>query len=209
MGKIYYSSTPSIPTKYNDVIGIIENAMYGIREKNMDKFNFWILDSGGFTKEFDLGKWKEELNVALNYKEKLQFIVIPDKVFDYKTTLDMFYKYVEIPKNLGLKVAFVTQDNIPVKDIPYKFIDAIFIGGSNEHKLGKEGENIIELSNILAIPVHVGRVNSISRLRQFWNCQSWDGTHFNYDPKEAEKFAITVRGFNDCEKEFYIYGKDE
>jgi hypothetical protein len=209
MGKIYYSSTPSVSRKYNDVIGIIENAMYGIRERYLKEFNFWCLDSGGFTKEFDQVKWEEELSVAAQYKDKLQFVVIPDKVFEYKATLDMFYKYVEIPKKLGLRVAFVTQDGIPVKDIPYQHIDTIFIGGSNEHKLGEEGENIVRLSNILYVPIHVGRVNSISRLRKFWNCQSWDGTHFNYDPKEVDKFAMIVRGFNDCEKELYVYGKDE
>lgn len=196
--KIYFSSTSSIPDECLDVIGAIEtSSLYAPRTKFLNRVNWWCFDSGTFTKPFDENNWKEKLLRYENFKSKCSFVVVPDVVYDYKRTLDRFYKYRDFVKNNNYPCAFVTQDGISIEDIPFEFFDVLFIGGSNEHKLGEEAQEIINIAKILHKPIHVGRVNSKKRLHKFSNCDSWDGSHLGFYPKDAIKFAEIIRNMKD------------
>jgi predicted nucleic acid binding AN1-type Zn finger protein len=78
----------------------------------------------------------------------------------------------------------VTQDGMTVLDIPWKEIDAIFIGGTNEHKFSYDVSSIISVALAHNIWVHVGRVNSAKRMNHFWTADSWDGTTISYAPQQ-------------------------
>lgn len=89
-------------------------------------------------------------------------------------------------------VALVSQDGISNTDIPWDDFDCIFIGGSDEHKLGKEGGWVVREAKKHNKWIHIGRVNSSRRILKFWQADSWDGTCLNYFPSGVAKFHAAV-----------------
>lgn len=192
--KIYFSSTTSFPVEYYGVFGLIENAMSkGGRFKKLKESDLiWCLDTGTFNKPFVFSEW---WNRFIQYDKLLDtclFIVVPDKPFDYKTTLQRFFKYEKYIRLSGFPTAFVTQDGISSSEIPWDYFDVLFIGGSDEHKLGKDIFKIIDEGKKQGKWIHVGRVNSVKRLEMFSMCDSWDGTKLSFDPAVATRFYNKV-----------------
>lgn len=194
MSKVYYSSTTSISDDVLDVIGAIENATsYGVRTKFLSRNLRWCLDSGGYTKPFVEESWKKRVSEYSKYIPTCDFVVVPDVVYNYKETLERFHKYNSFVKGEGFPSAFVSQDGIRIEEIPFSEFDVLFIGGSNEHKLGEEGRKIINYAKFIGKRIHVGRVNSLKRIKIFSDCDSWDGTHFGFQPSDSYRFANYIR----------------
>lgn len=103
-------------------------------------------------------------------------IPIPDVVGDALATLRQFSQYWRGVKDLGYPVAFVSQDGITPEITPWDYFDVLFVGGSDDHKLGNEAGAMIAEAKHRGKWVHVGRVNRASRIKQFWMCDSVDGT---------------------------------
>jgi hypothetical protein len=91
-------------------------------------------------------------------------------------------------------VALVSQDGIMKmrSSIPWRDFDCLFVGGSDNHKLGREGAEIISEAKAHNKWVHVGRVNSATRILKFYNSDSWDGTHLGFMPSDVSKFHSAV-----------------
>lgn len=136
----------------------------------------WILDNGRYTGKFNVEKWKDTMAEFLPYAENCSFVVVPDVVGDSKATLEDFEKYRHLVLS-QYKTAFVTQDGLQLQDIPFDNIDAIFIGGSDKHKL-EESWNVIDEGMARGIWIHVGRVNTVRRIMKFWMVDSVDGNEF-------------------------------
>jgi len=68
----------------------------------------------------------------------------------------------------------------------YEF-DWLFIGGTTEWKMSSEADDCIRQVKKLGTPVHVGRVNSLKRMRHFklMEVDSVDGTFPIYEPDTA------------------------
>ena len=194
--KRYYSST-TVPEEYFDVLGMIENINYNRRTNYLKRGIRWCLDSGGFSREFNEETWKWYVKNCVEFKDTCDFVVIPDVVYDYKATLDRFFKFNDFVKNLGFKCSFVTQDGMPDEEIPWSLFDVLFIGGSNEHKLGLGTKVTIDLAKQEHKKVHIGRVNSIKRIEMFKDCDSWDGTHLGFYPADKKRFANYIRSLNE------------
>jgi len=77
--------------------------------------------------------------------------------------------------------------------VPWESFDVLFIGGTDKHKLGPEAGALADEAARRGVPVHVGRVNSPSRLRDWWRAFSWDGTTICIDPENARGIATAVR----------------
>jgi hypothetical protein len=198
----YMATTPSIPERFNDTLGLCHSLAQGKSNSwNKNRMNAgvpWMMDNGAFSNRFDKGIWIERLSGLVDYKSTCLFVVIPDVIYDHKETLKSFDKYrgfiTEYP------VAFVSQDGIQEGGIPWNDFDCLFIGGSDQHKLGKEGGWIMNAAKERNKWVHVGRVNSVSRILKFWRADSWDGTHLGYCPSDASKFraaVLTARNMKD------------
>jgi hypothetical protein len=88
---------------------------------------------------------------------------------------------------LGLPVALVAQDGIAelMRGRDWKFFDVLFLGGSDQFKLGWEAEAITHEANLFGKWVHMGRVNSLKRFKRAKEigCQSGDGTFIGFGPK--------------------------
>lgn len=188
------ATTSSIPEKYNDALGLCHSLAQGKsnewNKNRMDAGIPWMLDNGMYSGKFDKGIWIERMQGLVDYKSTCLFIVIPDGIYSYTETIQLFKKYRNCA--IDYPVAFVSQDGIMNQYVPWDEFDCLFIGGSDNHKLGKEGGWIMSEAIKKNKWVHVGRVNSVSRILRFWRADSWDGTHLGYCPSDASKYRAAV-----------------
>lgn len=152
----------------------------------------WCLDNGVFGGTFSVEYWLAKIEAMEEYKDTCLFVVVPDVVGDCDATLKQFGHYRDMVKDFP--VALVSQDGIREHSnkIPWSDFDCLFVGGSDHHKLGKEGAWIINEAKERGKWVHVGRVNSVSRILKFWTADSWDGTHLGFCPSDVSKFHHAV-----------------
>jgi hypothetical protein len=152
---------------------------------------WWILDNGAFTTDgFKAEHWHEWLAAMQEYKEKCICVVVPDVVADAEATIRQFPQYVDYAKDFGYRVAFVTQDGMTIDMLPWSNFDALFVGGTDGHKMGREAGWLIDHGLKIGKHIHVGRVNTEYRLMQFWQCHTWDGTALTIKPEKYEPIII-------------------
>ena len=110
------------------------------------------------------------------------FITAPDKVGDWVTTLELFEREASILREFDFPLALVAQDGLTPEFVPWNEIDALFIGGSTEFKLGDQARELCLTARRFGIWVHMGRVNSYKRMKlaKSWGCDSVDGTYLAY-----------------------------
>ena len=120
------------------------------------------LDNGCFS-YFPEKKWRKLLQEA--EENKPVFVCLPDIVGDARRTLDLFNVFK--PLTAGLPRALVLQDGIGQFEIPWNDIDAVFVGGTDEFKISTEAINACRVAKMLNKWVHVGRVNTASRVKNW------------------------------------------
>lgn len=111
--------------------------------------------------------------------DRCRFVVAPDVVADADATLARSLPMLSRIRALGFPVAYVGQDGATVGGLPWSEFDALFIGGSDGWKLGAEARALIAEAKRRGKWVHMGRVNSLRRLRRATDsgCDSADGTY--------------------------------
>lgn len=109
------------------------------------------------------------------------FAVVPDWVNDATRTNQRWAQYHGIVRNLGLRPAYVLQNGC--ESIPAS-AGAVFVGGDTAWKLGSEARRLIAQAKARGMWVHMGRVNSLRRLRYAaqLGCDSADGTCLAFGP---------------------------
>jgi hypothetical protein len=123
------------------------------------------------------------LEKGLPYQGSCRFIACPDVVCDAPATSELWGQKAEMIHERGYLAAFVLQDGHTQKDIPLN-ADAIFIGGSTDHKFSKAMRHAIVAAQERNLWVHIGRVNSQRRIAYFQSlgADSCDGTTINRGP---------------------------
>lgn len=146
----------------------------------------WAYDNACFAHpgEFNWDRWYRVLQRRLRESPNCLFVVAPDVPFDADGTIQRFAQYRERLLELGLPIAFCLQDGMGAEDVPWADIDAVFVGGSTAWKTGHEAGAIISVARERRKWVHMGRVNSLRRLRvaASMGCDSVDGTFLKYAP---------------------------
>lgn len=94
-----------------------------------------------------------------------KFVTVPDVVGDAYETRVMFDVWAPELEARGLPVGYVLQDGSGEVGVPWDRIDALFIGGSTEYKLGPEAAEFAREAKRLGKWVHWGRVNTLKRIR--------------------------------------------
>lgn len=150
----------------------------------------YALDNGAYI-DFKKGKKTFDhdsyISMIIKWGSAADFIVIPDVVQNYNATRELSYKYIPILNSYGYghKLMFVWQDNMPYEDLHQYICDGIgiFIGGSTEAKLNAI-PIISEMCSYWNVPCHVGRVNSIKRIKYCIDhyCTSFDGSGWTKYP---------------------------
>jgi len=147
---------------------------------------WWALDNGCYSDPggFSIQRYLGFIQRLAPFRETCLFVTAPDVPFDAEGTVARWQEYGAGVRALGFPVAFVTQDGMGIEDVPWGDCDALFVGGSTRWKLGHESTSLITHALQLLKWVHVGRVNSLKRLRaaQIAGAQSVDGTYLKFGP---------------------------
>jgi len=111
------------------------------------------------------------------------FATAPDVLGDHGLTVDRSIPMLRLIRSMGLKAAFVAQDGWDDWTTPWKEMDVIFIGGSTRFKF-RDGRYAVQAAKRRGIWAHMGRVNSLDRLRAAVGigCNSADGTYLKFGP---------------------------
>lgn len=150
------------------------------------------LDNGCFAR-FERKTWERLLQEADT--DRPVFVCLPDIVGDARRTLDLFEHFA--PKLAGLPRALVLQDGIGMHRIPWDEIAAVFVGGSDQFKISREAINAAKTAKILGRWVHVGRVNTALRVRNWLGlADSIDGSGISRYDHMLESVLDEIRGEN-------------
>lgn len=137
----------------------------------------------GIPEKFDMARYERFIEKKqAEAGDRLLFVVTPDMPFSADGTIEAYERYGQRTKATGARTAFVTQDGMQSEDIPWRDVDAIFVGGSTEWKLGQESVALMSEAHRRGKWVHVGRVNSGKKFRAAVSAgaDSADGTFLKY-----------------------------
>lgn len=115
--------------------------------------------------------------------DRTLFAVAPDVVGDHQATIDRALPMLPRIRDMGYKAAFCAQDGWNEETTPWDEFDVLFIGGSTEFKF-RGGRLAASVARKRGKWVHMGRVNSMERLRAAASigCDSADGTFLRFGP---------------------------
>lgn len=133
------------------------------------------IDNGAFSGFHEDAFWRLlELNDP--HRDRCLFLAVPDVVGSAQRTREVWDRWHE--RLAGWPLAYVAQDGQDHVEIPWDGIDYVFIGGTDQFKLGTEAVAVIKAAKILGKKVHVGRINTPSRFARFeeLGCDSCDGS---------------------------------
>lgn len=140
-----------------------------------DRGTVYGIDNGAFSR-FDAKAFLSLLERQKGSRDRCKFVTAPDVVGSARRTLEVFSFWY--PRLSGWPVALVAQDGQEHLPIPWKLIEAVFIGGSTQWKLGPDAAAEVKAAKAIGKWVHVGRVNGPERFDYFadMGVDSIDGT---------------------------------
>lgn len=146
----------------------------------------WAADNGCYTlgDRFDLDQYLAWL--GRQPRDDCLFATAPDVVGDAAATWVRSAPVLPAIRALGFPAALVAQDGLELLDVDWPAFDALFIGGTTAWKLGPAAARLASAAKAAGKHVHMGRVNSLRRLRyaQAIGCDSADGTYLSFGPAE-------------------------
>ncbi len=147
----------------------------------------WAADNGCFNAKTYVGddSWSGWLSkFDMHQRAGCLFATAPDVVGDSVASLQRSIPFLPVIRELGYRNALVSQDGLLPSHVPWDDIDWLFVGGSDQHKLGPEAKQLIFEAKRLGKRVHVGRVNSKKRFLAFsaLGVDSCDGTFLGFGP---------------------------
>lgn len=121
------------------------------------------------------------------------FAVAPDVLGDAAATIVRSAPFVyRIRAWFGLPAAVVAQDGLEHLDVPWTWLDVLFLGGSTSWKLGPSARALAAEAKARGKHVHMGRVNSQARIEYAAaiGCDSADGTFIAHGPDRNLPIAL-------------------
>lgn len=152
---------------------------------------FWSADTGCFISphKHEDEAYLEWLSKHIPISDRCLFATAPDvrpefHAYPAEETIAKSLPMLPRIRLLGFRAALVAQDGLERCDVPWDAFDALFIGGSTSWKLGTHATALIRQAKDRDKWVHVGRVNSLRRLRhvQWQGADSADGTFLAFGP---------------------------
>ena len=139
----------------------------------------WAADNGCFNAAtFNVDRWVDWLD---RQPRTALWATVPDVVGDHQATLERWHQWAPIVRELGYRPAFVIQNGCDSLAAVPLDAAAVFVGGDTKYKLSETARTIVQQ---FAGPTHMGRVNSLRRLRlaAAWGLDSVDGTFLSFGP---------------------------
>jgi len=137
----------------------------------------FAIDNGAFGK-FDAALFLRLVERERPRRDLCRFVAVPDVVGDARRTLEVFSVWRRKPELAGWPLALVVQNGQENLPIPWSHLDAIFLGGDDNFKLGSAAMGCLKAAKALGKWVHAGRVNTPGRYELFKDAgaDSIDGT---------------------------------
>lgn len=123
----------------------------------------WAADNDAFN-GFDPGRFTAMLD-RLHGIDGCLFVACPDVVGDARATLILYDEWALEVHGRGYPVGFVAQDGADRRTIDWDGIDALFVGGTTEFKMGPDAARLVLEAKNRGKWVHMGRVNGGRRIR--------------------------------------------
>jgi len=138
----------------------------------------WACDNDCF-KGLNAPQFLRCLAKMKEYAAAPMWVTCPDVVGDHVETLRLWNCWSPVLIELGFIPAFVLQDGCSPSDVPA--CDVLFVGGTDQYKLGREAANCVRMGKAAGRAVHMGRVNSLKRIAYAWRigCDSVDGRQWS------------------------------
>lgn len=148
-------------------------------QKAIDLGAKWALDNdcfNGFNPDAIFNTLRRYRDLPL-----CQFALAPDVVSNAVETLARFAWWHPIISGFGYPVALAIQNGQENYSIPWDKIDAVFIAGDTEFKLGAYAASVVRDARRRGKLAHMGRVNSDRRIQyaRAIGCTSFDGTGYS------------------------------
>lgn len=139
----------------------------------------WAIDNGAYT-GFDARSFRRLLLKAVD-QPRLCWVVAPDVVGDARATIALFRDWQPELAASRFPVALAGQDGLEDLEVPYGAMDCLFVGGSTRWKLSLAAADLMVEAKRRGLRVHVGRVNSLRRLRMAYErgADSVDGSSYS------------------------------
>lgn len=145
----------------------------------------WCADNGCFSEyRFNEDHWFGWLRENAYDAAHCAFAAAPDVLGDAAATFARSMPWLPRIRALGFRAAYVAQDGIEHSLIPWCCFDVLFIGGTDDFKLGPVARVLITEARRRGMWVHMGRINGGRRWRyaDAMGCDSVDGTYLKHGP---------------------------
>ena len=148
----------------------------------------WACDNSAYSNPDDQKFWRLCMSSwdVCRYHPPM-WVAVPDVVGSHSDTLRLFGWWCDWWRaELGCipwPLAFVLQDGCEAAGVPWDEIVAVFVGGTTRFKL-RESADLIGEAKDRQKQVHIGRVNSLRRLRYAHDvgADTVDGSSFSMFP---------------------------
>lgn len=183
-----YLATPSSPAAIAEMTRGALGCMTSPRQGNrVPPRATWAADNGRFGRGWPGERaWIRWLaGQAAGRTGTCRFAVAPDQPLDAAATLAESTPWLSRIRALGLPAAYAAQDGSEQPGmVPWAELDVLFLGGSTAWKTGPEARALSQQAISLGKKVHMGRVNSQTRLRlaRDFGATSADGTYLKHGP---------------------------
>ncbi|WHT20963.1 hypothetical protein N8J89_07830 [Crossiella sp. CA-258035] len=154
---------------------------------------WFAADNGCFSKRGYPGEerwflWLERL--VSGRENRCLFAVAPDRFNPALgdgmglVSLERSRPWLPVIRALGVPAALVAQNGLAPEDVPWEEIDALFLGGTTDWKIGPAAARLAAAAKERRMHVHMGRVNSGRRwaMAEVFGCDSVDGTFIAFGP---------------------------
>jgi len=137
-------------------------------------------DNGCFNR-LDPDAYRAMLYGLAPHADRVLWVTVPDVVADARATRRRWRRWRPLLAGLGLRAAYVLQDG--ELSPPWDALDCLFVGGTTAFKESERAAALCREARARGKWVHVGRVNTVRRLRMFDGlADSIDGSKFSRFP---------------------------
>ena len=172
------------PEQYRDYCGFFTSPRHGSKPDEAIALGaIWAADNDCFG-DYQPERIQRWLIRWQQYAPTCKFFNAPDVIKDAAGTLERFAIWQPIIKAAGWPIAFTVQNGMNDYDIPWRDIDAIFIGSSNDWKYSPYMSGVVQEAKKRGLWVHNGRVNGrlVIGLSESMGCDSFDGSGYTIEP---------------------------
>lgn len=192
--------------------GLLDQITTPASQNLLEPGTTWCADNGIYSNAYPGDGQYLRWLARLTDPPRCRFAVAPDVVADHNATLERSWPMLRRIREIGLPVALCAQNGATPDDMPWDYIDAVFLAGIvectpcgfvpdiaglpmetcpvgrplAEWKTGEVAAAIAAEAKIRSKWVHMGRVNTRARVlaAKRMGCDSADGTFLAYGPDQ-------------------------